>query len=112
MLIYIVIILLLVYIINKNKQQIEHYWDITPYPLHYDIFKCLDMRCVRATSYKCNRWCDKWPESGGRENCRLRCMDYADQQADYIKFNTYNFYKILPKFKKHALYNYTDIVLE
>ena len=103
----IICVICVICVVFKRKK-IEPYWDITPYKYHWNIFKCLDMDCIKKRSYICNRWCDSWAELGGSENCRLRCTDYADQQADYIKFNNYTWGKTLPKFSQYALHEKVD----
>jgi hypothetical protein len=89
---------------KRNKKAVEGYHDITPYDFHWDMFKCLDMDCLKNKTKKCYDWCNNWGESGGRHNCRMRCLDYADQYAEQLKFNNYNFNRILPKFKWAALH--------
>ena len=72
------------------------------------IFSCYDTDCIKKNSYECYKWCDNWGEPGGRENCRMRCMDYADQMFDQIKFMDYRFHRLLPKFKQYSLLNSND----
>ena len=78
----------------------ESFYDIAPYDLHWNIFKCLDPECVKKTSYECYKWCDNWEENAAAENCRVKCSDYADEQFDSLKFNDYTFNYLLPKFNK------------
>ena len=109
--ILILILILIPYFLqNNNNQTIEHYWDITPYKYHWNIFKCLDGDCIRDESKKCYRWCDKWAEPGAQENCRYRCLDYADLMYDQYKFNNYTFDRVLPKFEEWSILRNTDYV--
>ena len=87
----------------KLSKQTEPFYDITPYELHWDTFKCLDSECVKKNSYECYKWCDHWPEFGGAENCRLRCSDYADEMMDSIKFQNYTWGRMLPRFDKVSI---------
>jgi hypothetical protein len=87
------------YINDGNNNSIEGYYDITPYDFHWNMFKCLDMECLKDKSLKCYNHCNHWGESGGRHNCRLRCLDYADQYASQLKLNNILWNRILPKFK-------------
>lgn len=105
MMLIIIILLIVICLLNNNKiNKKEHYYNITPYKLHYDMFKCLDTRCLKKEVAKCYNWCDNIAEPGASENCRLDCMDDSDQQADVLKFNDYTWNRILPKFKPIALY--------
>ena len=83
--------------------QREHFYDMAPYELHWDTFKCLDGDCVKKASYECYKWCDNWDEPGGSENCKMRCADYGDEMFDSLKFQNYTFGGILPKFDKVTL---------
>jgi len=100
----IVIAILIICMINANvladNSKLEHYWDITPYEKHWEIFKCFDPECVKDKSYQCYKFCDHISEDGARENCRMRCLDYADQQFDYLKFQDYTWNYLNPRFKK------------
>lgn len=104
----IIVILITNYFLNKYTYEIENFWDITPYNQHWKIFSCLDQNCVRKKSYECFKWCDNWAEPGGRENCRMRCMDYADEMFDQLKFMDYRFHKLLPKFNNYSLLTNND----
>lgn len=118
----IIISILIICLINANVynnlpiNNIEPYWDITPYEKHWKIFKCLDPECTERTSYNCYKWCDFWGDLaasqkgeavqgkvGGAENCRIRCADYADQQFDYLKWQDYTWNYLNPKFKEVSL---------
>ena len=59
----------------------------------------------KKKSYDCYEWCNTWAEPGATNNCRLRCLDYGDQQADYLKFQDYNFSLLFPAFADHSLLN-------
>ena len=100
----IIIAVILILISLHNNTTIEGYYGLTPYKYHWNIFKCLTSDCLIKESYKCNRWCDKWAEPGGRANCRVRCLDYADQQADSIKHNNYTWFWALPLLNKYAIH--------
>jgi len=95
---------------NKSTQ-IESFYDVTPYYYHWNMFKCLDNDCVKDESFKCYRWCDKWAELGGKHNCRLRCLDYADIMIMQLRSNHYNFNKILPKFEENSILQNSDYTL-
>ena len=120
----IIISILIICLINANvhnslstkNNQIEPFWDITPYEKHWKTFKCLGPECVKKTSYDCYKWCDYWDalakdehgeavegKEGGAENCRLRCADFADQQFDYLKWQDYTWNYLNPKFKEVSL---------
>ena len=91
-----------------DKPVVEGYHDITPYEYHWDMFKCYDMDCLKDQSFKCYRWCDNWPEDGGRHNCRLRCLDYADMFAYDVKLNDYTFGGVQPRLEEHSILRDTD----
>jgi hypothetical protein len=102
---------------QKSEQElklklVEGYYDITPYEAHWDIFKCLDPKCVKEKSYKCYKWCDNWEEPGGSENCKMRCADYADEQFDSLKLNNYTFNYLLPRFDKVTILKDRNDVVE
>ncbi len=104
-LIIIIIIIYLICLAYSSKYKIEPYYDITPYNFHWNIFKCLDVDCLKKKSKECYDWCNNWSELGGRHNCRMRCLDYADIQASQLKFNNYFWNRELPKFKYYALHH-------
>lgn len=101
--IVIIIILIIILLIFSKRDNIENYHDITPYDFHWDIFKCYDGKCLRSKAKKCYDWCNHWGETGGRHNCRMRCLDYADQQADYMKLHDVIWNRNMPKFKHFTL---------
>lgn len=101
--IIIILLLVIIFLYYYEKTHIEGYYDITPYEKHWDIFKCLDGPCVRKTGYECYKWCNNWDESGGSENCKMRCADYADEMFDSIKFQDYTWSYLLPKFSQYTL---------
>ncbi len=82
-----------------KPKNIEGYYDMIPYKYHWDMFKCLDMECLKEKTKICHDWCNNWGETGGRENCRMRCMDFADQYAEQLKLNNVIWNRILPKFE-------------
>lgn len=90
----------------------EGYADIAPYGLHWDIFKCLDMNCVQEKGYKCHEWCNMWAEPGAQQNCRMRCEDFSDIQAEQLKFMDYRWNYLLPKFKLYSLLNDDKYVMD
>lgn len=94
--------ILLNFNILKSVDQIENYYDMTPYDLHWNIFKCYTPQCVKDEARKCYNWCDGRTYS--KQHCRIRCLDYADQYIEQLKFNNYTFNRILPKFKYFALH--------
>ena len=115
----------------KKNNNMEHFYDILPYKYHWNIFECLTMDCIRKESYLCYKACDDIPvlhydsyekngtspklkkdsepsidisgTIGEKERCRKRCMDYADMQADNIKYNDYQWSISLPRFKYYSL---------
>ena len=103
--IYIILIIIILFIYNQSQQNLEHYWDVAPYDLHWDIFKCNDSNCARKTSYDCYKWCENIGEYAARANCQQRCSDYADQQFTSLKLNNYTFNSLLPRFDYVALWN-------
>jgi len=106
MLYYILIFLLILLYLFKNNY--ENFWDIVPYKYSYNMFKCFDSDCLLRNSYICYKYCDVISEPGAKGRCRQRCSDYADIQADVLKFNNYNWNIILPKWSKYALFNKKD----
>ena len=104
--IIIIMSIIVFFVWKKYNIKIEGYYDIAPYEFHWDMFKCFDFECLKDRTKKCYDWCANWGEPGGRENCRMRCMDYADEYATSLKFNNYTFGRILPKFKYFA--NFRD----
>jgi hypothetical protein len=99
------VIFLILLIINKQYK--EHYYDITPYEYHWNIFKCYDSDCARKRNYECYKYCDNIINNrgGAADYCRLMCGDYTDLQYDHLKFNNYNWNSLLPKFSKYSLLN-------
>ncbi len=81
---------------------IEHYADIAPYQLHWDIFKCLTMDCVKKKGLACYKWCSQWGEPGAAQNCRMSCFDNSDIQSDNLKWNTYFWNRNLPHFQGYS----------
>lgn len=106
-----IILTVLVFSIMMSKigiKLMEPFYDITPYEAHWDIFKCLTPQCVRSKGYECYKWCDKIDEPGARENCRMRCADYSDEQFDYWKFQKYNWDIINPEFSRYSILEDTN----
>lgn len=101
----IILIIIILFILFYNHNQVEHYWDIAPYDLHWDIFKCTDSNCARKKSYDCYEWCNNIADEKAKDNCQMRCSDYADQQYTSLKLNNYLFNSLLPRFKYVALWN-------
>jgi hypothetical protein len=101
-LIILCIVMIFVYI-NKKSVIIENYYDLVPYEYTWDISSCYDVDCIKDTTKKCYDWCDTWNEPAGRTECRMNCLDGADQMLLNVKFNDYTFSKLLPKFKKVSL---------
>lgn len=108
----IIIIIIILTLYKFSNHSIEHYWDLAPYDLHWDIFKCNDSNCARKVSYDCYKWCENIGEPGAMINCQQRCSDYADQQYTSLKLNNRNFNSLLPRFNYVALWNdkHGDIV--
>ncbi len=95
--------LTILFLSRANK--IEPYYDITPYNMHWDIFKCLDANCIKDASYKCYRWCDMVREEGAATNCKTRCLDYADEMFDSLKLQNYTWSYLLPEFEHVTMLN-------
>jgi hypothetical protein len=105
---FIILILIICLLIYFYKRNIEGFYDGVPYSYHWDMFKCLTGKCVLDKSYKCYKFCDSIKEIGMQENCRMRCMDYADEQFDYLKYQDYDWSIINKNFKKYSLLNDND----
>jgi hypothetical protein len=105
--IFLIIILIIGFYIT-NIYRLEPYYDITPYNLNWNIFSCLDRDCAIKAGYECYKWCDSWTEDGGKENCRLRCLDNTDLMLEQLKVIGYQFNKALPRFKKYSLLTNND----
>jgi hypothetical protein len=105
LIILIILILITIYKLFKKKDVVEGYYDIIPYNYHWNIFKCLTTPCIEKKSFECFRWCDNWEEEGAKNNCRMRCADYADIQTESLKYNDYTFKDILPVFNTYSLLN-------
>lgn len=104
MLIYFILlalILILILVLNKNK--VEHFWDIIPYDLVSNVYKCNSLECIKDESYKCYRWCDRWKEPGGQNNCRKSCLDFADIMTLNDRYNNYTFGNTRGKFDEYSL---------
>jgi len=95
-----------------TSDKVEHYYDITPYEAHWNIFKCLDQECIRKKGYECYEWCKNWEESGGSENCKMRCADYADEMFDSLKYQNYTWNYLLPRFDKVSILKDRDDIVE
>ena len=104
LIIILLIIILLIYF-YKKLYVYESFYDLTPYKYHWDIFKCLDGKCIRQKGKDCYDWCNKWPEDGGRHNCRLVCLDNSDLMYQELKLDNYIFGRLLPKFNEVSLLN-------
>jgi len=102
-LLILLIVLLIPLTIKNNTKNTEHYYDITPYSYHWNLFKCYDMDCVNKKGLACYKWCNKWAESGGKHNCRIKCLDFGDIQSDNLKYNNYTWNSLLPHFSKISL---------
>jgi hypothetical protein len=102
--IIIVILIIIIFLYSKNTNKIvEGYYDLVPYEYHWKIFQCYDYPCVLKTSYDCYKYCNKIEEEGGQENCRQRCLDYADMQIEQLKLPNRDFNYLLPTFKNWSL---------
>lgn len=90
----------------------EPFYDITPYEAHWRIFKCLTPKCIRDKGYECYKWCENIDEPGARDNCRMRCADYADQHFTNYKLQRYNWKDVNDNFSKYSILNDTrDFVM-
>ena len=106
--IYIIIFIILVFIFIVNKltcNYYEHYWNIAPYELYWNIFKCYSSDCVKDKSYKCYEWCNDLEEESAAEACRINCENYGDEQFHHLKVQNYLWDYLLPRFKKYSLLN-------
>jgi hypothetical protein len=87
-LIIILLCILLIFYLCDNK--IEPYYNITPYNLHWNVYKCLTDTCVRDKSYKCYEYCKYIKESGAHQQCEVECLDIGDEVMDFLKYQNYN----------------------
>src|SRR5271156_6180909 len=104
MYIHILIIFLLIIIVVYficSDDLVEHYNDVIPDKLRWNIFKCYTPECIKNESHKCFSWCqnitslnknlelrsDVSSEDG--ENCRTTCLDYADEQFAELNVQGY-----------------------
>lgn len=81
----------------------EHYWDLGPYQLYYNIYRCHNTDCVIDEGVKCYDWCDKWIELGGSEKCKMNCLNASDYMMDNIKYNYAIWNRLLGKFDEYSL---------
>ena len=95
------ILLLLILLFWYNS--VEHYWDIGPYKLYNNIYRCHSMDCVKDEGVKCYDWCDRWAELGGSEKCKLNCLDAGDKMSDNLKYNYAIWNRLLGKFDEFSL---------
>lgn len=104
-LVSVIIIICLIYVFyNKQKVEVkEHYYNILPYKYRWDISSCYSEKCIRDKARKCFDLCEGWPEDGGKDDCRLECLDDADEIYQHLKFNNYNFNRIFPHFDEVSL---------
>lgn len=105
---YIIFFLFLIIIFliwHSSRNNYESFWNLTPYEAHMKIFRCFTGDCIKKKSKECHNWCDNIEEPAAQENCRTRCLDYADQQVDQIKMQDYMFKNALPSINKVALFN-------
>lgn len=86
----IIILLCILLILLYKNNQVEPYYNITPYNLHWDIYKCLDGGCVIKKSYDCYEYCKYIVESGARQQCEVGCLDVGDEMFDFLKYQNYN----------------------
>lgn len=106
-----------------NKK--ETFYNILPYSYDWNIYKCLDMDCVKQKSLKCFEACDSVHKSdkidrpefykiwknkknlhiSDVEQCKMACMNEGDHQSDVLKWNNYTWNSLLPKFSKVSLLN-------
>jgi hypothetical protein len=98
-----ILLVFIYFLVFSKKESIEHFYDITPYQFHWDIFKCLDAECIRNKSYECYNWCYNIEEPGAKENCKMRCSDYADEQTDNLKLQHYQWNYLNPRFEHVSL---------
>lgn len=103
LIVLIIAIAIIIFIIFFNNVK-EDFYDIIPRVYLERIYTSSSMPELRRTSYECYKWCNNWAEPGGSEGCRLKCLDEGDIQSDNLKFNSYNFYDILP----HVAYKLLD----
>jgi hypothetical protein len=112
----IILILVSIYC-SDGAVTVEGFWDVLPYDYHWNMFKCLDMECLKKQTKICHDACseikkkdkfvfsdDQDAKVSTRENCKMRCMDFADQYSEQLKLNNILWNRILPNFDKVALY--------
>ena len=95
-----------------KHQNIEPFWDLVPYNLHWDIFSCYTEDCLKKKSYDCYKYCAKLDELGGKQNCMMRCEDYTDQKYEQIRLQDRLWNFRLGNLKKYSLINSRDYVLK
>lgn len=109
LIILIILIIILIYFLIKNRY--ETYYDVLPYKYDWDIYKCLDMDCVKQKSLDCFNACETLEQNklttrdGTIEQCQMACMNHGDLQADVLKWDNYTWNSLLPKFSKVSLLN-------
>jgi len=84
-------------------EPVEHYWDIAPYDLYWDIYKCFDEKCIRQKSYDCYLWCNNIREAGAKGQCQINCADAGDIQYQNLKLGYHDFNYLLPNFYNYSL---------
>ena len=87
--ILILCLILIIYIIFFNKSY-EHFYDIVPYNIIWDINKCLVGDCVINKSYKCYKYCANIQDSAAKQHCDIECLNIGDEMFDYLKYQNYN----------------------
>ena len=105
----IIVLLIMMYLIFFKKSY-ETFYNITPYNLHWDIYKCLEGDCVVKESYKCYEYCRNIAEDGARQQCEIECLDIGDEVYDFLKYQNYNWplLKANKYFKNYSILNDTN----
>lgn len=86
-LILLIIIIIVIYYFNNNY---EHFYDLTPYQINWDINKCLTGDCVIKKSYGCYKYCGFIDNDRDRHMCEIDCLDTGDEMMDNLKWQNYN----------------------
>ena len=107
----IVIIIILIVIVVMWMSRVEHYYNITPYKLHWDMYKCLSYDCITKRSHKCYEYCQNLKERE-RKLCEIECLNEGDRLFDSIKWQDYTWGKRLNLAQLSREFNQNDYVLE
>jgi hypothetical protein len=83
-------VLIIVYIIIYPRKVYENFYDIVPYNINWDIYKCLKGDCVIKKSYDCYKYCANIADSIAKQHCEMECLNIGDEMFDFLKYQNYN----------------------